>query len=940
METDLQLLAKVDEYQQDKFDQGAQSLQNEINNWSMVRNQAKDSDREYANNKLSKLVSGIQNLGGVNLSDANNVNALKSLGYNIYGDENIMRPLLTTQKRNALMQDIYSKTNGKNAKDYDSVYGEYLTHQYDSWLNDGQQGTGFDGPTSLPQGSFDNYNKKVSDAISKLKPDMNEAPQNAADALNYYQVGDKFIKRDRVEATIDAITTGQDREIMSAHAWKGMGGISDVNLVGLQKTSYDSKIKSLQDTYNDLVYNKSHTNDYTQKELFTAQINQVKSAIDGISKQKDGLPQLQQGQQLDPSTQKALRDNLFNEAYKDQWATAAAYDQKKVELKFNQGKAFEQKMRQTAWMFGKNYDIKLDELKIKKDELALKKEEAMVKLYGIMSKNNGVAGPAGNAPLSLIPNNGQKDAVVLNNDINKAADANYIASSNAFYTRGYNYLMGKDPELYGKYMVKDSDDHWVPKPGPSNDPDKYKNIVNKGLQSTLDMYGNIGNMSIKERDGLNLNDDTIDLLKSSSDLNDATIYKNQMKSLTDETFRKAGLEPPSQKNITVNFKDGTTATVTFDKFKEMENRNDPMLKTWKEQAKGIKLEKVVKDEIAAATDRINKASGDIGIFDNAARQKRGAETSKAISDIYKKYGIGSLTDARSKDGFFGLGEANSFDIATDAVNKYYDNSDVKTQWDKASKDFNVYGASINIPTDKTGKILATFKPLQNYLGDQVRSQDKAVAGAVQNDDINIVQVWPTYNPSKGETKYMAKVIFQKGSGSDKPDKETKGDRTSIIDVTDEVVREHDSGGGWLSNQYADDNAQVVYGMLLNTTGKTPLDKNDGYSSAMQTQSAPLLTHKYQVVAIKNSKDGIAGYRVNILVPKGKDDKGVPQFQTWPVINFDETTPQSKTITNTFPSNLKYVQNYMDSWFQSTDRAQEFYRRHGIPFAQQNQQTNQ
>jgi hypothetical protein len=885
METDLSLLAKVDEYNQQQFDEGEKSLQNEINNWSLLANVAKPQDRDYINAKLNKLVSGIQNMGGIDLRDANNVNWLKSQGYNLYGDENVMNPVLTTQKMNALQQDIYTKTNGKNAKDYDSVYGEYLLSQYSDWMNDGKQGTKFDGPMSLPQGSFDNYNKKVEDALNKLTPDINEAPQNAADALNYYQVGDKFIKKERVEAAINAVTSAGDRDILSAHAWKSMSGISDANLVQLQRNSYDSKLKGLQDTYNDLVYNKSHTSDYGQKELFTSQMAQIKGAIDSISAQSKSLPNIAPDGQLDKGTQKALRDNLFNESFNDQWATARAFEQKKVELKMNQGKAFQLKMDQTAWMFGKNYDLKVKDLEIKEKDLELKENESMLKLYGVYGANSatlgrfGITGPASGAPLSIVPNRGEDDATVLSQDVVKQADANYIAKANSFYTQGYNYLMGKDADLYGKFLTKDADGNWVPKDN------KAADIVNKGLQSALDLYGNIANMSIKERNGLNLSDADLNLFTASKELNEAQLYKEQMRSLTDQVFTKAGYAPPSQKNITINFKDGTNATVTYEKLKEMIDRDDPKLKTWKQNAKVTSYE------------------------DTTTGQSMFATTNTITHDV------------------------NSYDSAIGTVKDYYDNSDVKKSWKDVSKDFNVYGSSVSLPKLKNGK---PVEVLASYLGTLIRQQHPEVAGGVQNDDIDLLRIYPVFKADSkdpnNKVRYMADVRYQKGSGSDKEGKDVKGDRQTTIDLTEQVLRDHDNPqGGYFGNLYPNDNAQVVYGMLLNNQGMTPLSKTDNYQSALQTHSSGLLTHRYQIVAMRNSTNGVDGYRVNILIPKGKDTNGVPQFQTFPVINFDAMTPVSKTITNTFPANFKYVQDYMDEWFSTSDKAKEFYKLHGIPY---------
>jgi hypothetical protein len=444
METDLQLLAKVNTYQQDKFDQGEKSLQDEVNNWSMLGNVAKDQDKQYINQKLNSVVGKIRNMGGVNLADPNNVNTLKSLGYNMYGDDNVMKPVITSRARQQLIQNIQTNTTGKNAKDYDSVYGEYLLHQYDDWLNDGKQGTGFNGPTSLPQGSFDGYTKKINDYVSKLKPDANDAPLDSKDAdLNYYQVGDKFIKKERINAAIDANTSSQDRDILSAHAWKSTLGRSDADLIHLQASDYDSKIKDMQDNVNTLQYDKSLTGDFKQKQLFGSQIEQYNNAIKATNDKKAGL--LSQGPNLDKDSRQQLADNLFYNSFKDQFSASAAYDQKKVELKSNTAKIENLRIAKEDFWHGKNYDLQIkkdkDELAIKQGDLDIKKraedfkeDTAFMKYYGISNGSYGpLNGPAQKAPLSLVTDLGKEGTVKLDNNTITQADANYTSASKNFY---------------------------------------------------------------------------------------------------------------------------------------------------------------------------------------------------------------------------------------------------------------------------------------------------------------------------------------------------------------------------------------------------------------------------------------------------------------------------------------------------------------------------
>jgi hypothetical protein len=884
LDVDLQLLAKVNTYQQDKFDQGEKSLQDEVNNWSMLANVAKPQDKQYINQKLNSLVSGIKNLGGVNLADPNNVNTLKSLGYNMYGDDNVMNPVITTRKMNQLSQDIAAKTNGKNAKDYDSVYGEYLQNQYSDWLNDGKQGTSFSGPISLPQGSFDGYTKKITDAVSKLKPDMNEAPQDSKDAaLNYYQVGDKFIKKERVEAAIDALTSSQDRDVLSAHAWKSTRGLADSDLIHLQSSDYDSKIKDMQDNINTLQYQKSLTGDFKQKQLFSSQIDQLNGAIKDTNSKKQGL--LQQGPNLDKDSRQQLSENLFYNSFKNQYSAATAYDQKKVELKTNQAAIFNQKSAQENYWHGKDYDLKVlenkntldlkkEEVDLKKRELDIKEESLFTRLYGASSGAYGSlgGGPAQNAPLSLVPVKGKDDAIKLDNSTIVQADANYTAASKNFYEQGYDYLMSKDPTIYGNYLSQDADGHWVPKD------ERSANIVNKGLQSFNQLYGNIANMSIKEREGLKFDDDSKELFRKSKDLEEAGLYKSQIKDITADVFRKAGKEDPDTKNINISFgkgsKFGDHVTLSYSKLKEMIDKKDPLLDEWRKNA-------------------------DVDI---------------------PSFPSGSMTP-----GFNTPTKYNGVSSAVNTVSDYYDDSSIKKAWDEVSKTVNPYARVVSLPKQKNGKL--PDQPAK-ILSDAIT--DAGIKGDVNIDDIDLNKVWTVYDPQTLQAKYMAQIRYKKAQKG-KDTKVDKGDKYTTVDLTKDVNEQYENGGGWISNLYSHDNASVVYGLALQNQGKTPFDPKTNYEGALQTHGQGLLTHKYQIVSVQDPKTkGTAGYKVFVAIPLGKDDSGSPKFQTVPVPNF---LSDASGATTTFPANFEGVRSYMESAFKDNNSVKDFYTRLGIPFNQ-------
>jgi hypothetical protein len=919
METDLDLMAKVDSYKEEQFVEGEKDIQGEINNWSQLRNVAKPQDKQYINGKLTDLVTKINSMGGVNLSDAGNVNTIKNLGYSLYADKGIMNAVSTTKRMQALQQDIANKTNGKNAKDYDPVYGEYLANTYSDWLNDGKTGTGFEGPSSLPQGNFSQYQTRLEDKISKLTPDLNEAPQGTAEALNYYQVGDKFIKKERIDALIDANTTEQDKAIINAHAWKGFQGYSDSSLLGLQNRGYDSKIASLQDTWNTLQHQKALSKgNWDQQELFTKQMTDVQNAIQGIKGQKGQLPDVSDGQPLPKQFRENLQSSLFNDAFRDNMSTAWAFDQKKVELKTNTAKIDQLKMAQQDLQFGKMYDLHLKDYDLKKDELALKKDELTFKMYGILGMG-GLNGPAGNAPLSLVTTLGKDNATKIDNNVIEKADANYIKAATEFNTNGYNYLMTKDANLYGKFLQKDADGNYIPKDQRSSD------IVRKALGQAVDLYGNIANMSVAERKGLELAPEDQQFFESSETLKQAQLYKNQMQSVAEQVFRSAGKESPYTKPISIKLRNGQNITttpegqpLTYASLKEMIDRKDPVLDTWKNHSANVGA--LLNSDVDALAKKygVSRLKANTADFIKAHQSEFDA--------LENKYGIDPKNVQGSTGNLFSSEDAVS--VAQRTVKNYYDSDDVKKSWDDVSKTFNVYGATPNLSAvKKEGKL---NDQIANYIGGAVRDQHHEIAAEVKDSDVDILKVYPVFDATNSENpvKYLADVKYRSGAGN----KKESGDKTTTVDLTQVVNQQQKAGGGFFSNLYPQDNAEIVYGMILNDKGQTPMDPKDNYSTALQTHSSGYLTHKFQVVSVRNpTTKGVEEYRINVLIPKGKDANGVPQFQTVPVKNFDPSALTGKAASYSFPANFKTATKYMDSMFSTADRARTFYKLHGIPY---------
>lgn len=875
LEVDLELLGKVNAYQQAQFDHGAKELQNEINNWAMLADVAKPQDREYINAKLNNIVAAINNLGGVNLRDPNNVNSLKSLGYNLYGDNTVMNAVITTKKLRGFMTDAQTKLSGKNAANYDYTYYQYQLNKWNDWLQDGQVGTTFDGPAQLGEGSFENYQKKINDAINKLTPDSETAPVGN-DAINYLQVGSKFIKKERINSLIDSLTTSQDREIISAHAWKNLGATPDDVLLKYTIDGYNSKLDALKSDYNALKHNMAQTTDFEQKQRYQDQINVVQNAIKNITATKDNLFNSTNGKSISEQDRDLLRSNLYFDSFKDQLSTARAFQQNATELKMNQGKAFQLKEARAAHEFSETMKWRKAQynLDLRKQGFAEKKALAELGLVGMMGLGDqsifselGLLGPSSIAPLTVMEGLGKDDATIMNTETVTNANANYAAAASNFYLNAYN-ILGAIPE-YQQYVTKQPNGTFAPVD------DNAKKILDQAILNKIGVYDNIGRMPLEEREKYEkeLSQDDAQLLRAYRSLKEAELYKSQVADLEDLAFRSAGVESPGEKQVNVYYVGVDRAKdqmvfrkppekISLRKLKELKDSNDPRLQAMLDQGARFRL----------------------NTYNDPRQFISFVEESKSIDNIIKNY------YERAEDG-----------------------------WQKVSKNYSPFGRNVTLPKDKDGKV---NQPLAQYFGDAVRRAAEAKGeGGVKSDvtesDVDVNRVWVKYDANGKDSKlrYMAEVKYKKGTAK-------HGDKLYTVDLTTDVINNPES---YVAKLYPRDNAQIVYGLMMDKDGVTPLSESDNYTSALETYSNPALSHKFQIVARQNPNSTTLDrqFRVFMLVPK-RDASGNVTYTKVPVRN------TYNNLSYDFPANFDAVVDYMNQKFATKEKAREFYQINGIP----------
>jgi hypothetical protein len=104
---DLNLMAKVLGYKQEKFDVTAQKIQTQLDTVANA-DIIKGIDKDYVNNKLNTMVSNLNGMGGVDLADINVGNQISGYAASIYNDDKVISAISSTKKVRSL-QASYEK---------------------------------------------------------------------------------------------------------------------------------------------------------------------------------------------------------------------------------------------------------------------------------------------------------------------------------------------------------------------------------------------------------------------------------------------------------------------------------------------------------------------------------------------------------------------------------------------------------------------------------------------------------------------------------------------------------------------------------------------------------------------------------------------------------------------------------------------------------------
>lgn len=212
---DMALFEKVMTVKQTQFNQGAAKIQGQIDALGSL-DVMKEGDRNYLNEKINNLVTNLNGLGGVDLSDSSVLNQVESMGGDIYSDDKVITAISSTKAARSLINNYQElKTNPKMKGMYSEVNEAYDTRHVREWLADPTVGKAYNGPTSATP--YNDYKTSMMKALDKVKADENVIMDDKG--LFWEKTSGKFVEPERILSLARDLLDPSQREQMKRDGW-------------------------------------------------------------------------------------------------------------------------------------------------------------------------------------------------------------------------------------------------------------------------------------------------------------------------------------------------------------------------------------------------------------------------------------------------------------------------------------------------------------------------------------------------------------------------------------------------------------------------------------------------------------------------------------------------------------------------------------------------
>jgi len=379
---DLGIFSKVLMYKQAKFDQGADAVQNQIN---QLQNQQVigETQKKYLQDKINSTIEGVNSMGGLDFSDRNVLNQTSGYINEITKDPIITSAITNTraiQKGVAyfdkLKQDAASGKKGvyynpANEYDYMENVNDYVRRSQTD-----VKAAYNDRPIAPPV--------DVNKALMTAAKDVVASTYTEADGTNKYilKTG-KIVTADRLyQYTLDQIQTDPNLanqvRINAKYNYlqkDANGNINPAQLQNLKQTYLQSnanKISSIQNELVDLAKQKAATSDSSAQIRIQSQIDDTSKELEKYIINQDS--RTSEIDQILATNPEAAAANVYSNKLLEGIVAARAFREEKVQ--YNQAEMFVDKMNLEANKEAFNQDIETQKLALETTKVAIAAREA------------------------------------------------------------------------------------------------------------------------------------------------------------------------------------------------------------------------------------------------------------------------------------------------------------------------------------------------------------------------------------------------------------------------------------------------------------------------------------------------------------------------------------------------------------------------------------
>lgn len=238
---DLNIMAKVLGTEQQKFDEEGKKIQNQIDQFGSL-DVIKGVDRDYLNNKINSLVSGINDLGGVNLADQKISSRIEGMGSEIYGDKNVVNAVAATRQIRSLQASYEKmKTDPKLSKQYSKTNEDWDNQFVNAYAQDNKVGSTYSGPNSATP--YAPYRDNLIKAAQGLKANM--IPNITSDGVTFTTIEGKTITPQRVMQMSADLLLPDEKLQLEKDGW---GAFRNANPLDVVQQSLNFNNQKVQDS--------------------------------------------------------------------------------------------------------------------------------------------------------------------------------------------------------------------------------------------------------------------------------------------------------------------------------------------------------------------------------------------------------------------------------------------------------------------------------------------------------------------------------------------------------------------------------------------------------------------------------------------------------------------------------------------------------------------